>query len=159
MILTVREGVDLGVVVAVNAAKAGKGVDAINVHGARTADTLTARSSEGERGVDLVLDLDQGVEDHWSGLVEVEGVVLQARLLRGSVGVPSVDLEGLQLLRLALSRGSKTGCRGSGEGSTSDVGGAAGCGTDGAPKHVASVEKRHGLWYMRLSVEQKWTTC
>ena len=42
----------------------GQTVLAIDVHGARTADTLTARSSEGEGVIDLVLDLEQGVEDH-----------------------------------------------------------------------------------------------
>ena len=44
--------------------QAGQTVLAIDVHGARTADTLTARSSEGEGVIDLVLDLEQGVEDH-----------------------------------------------------------------------------------------------
>lgn len=54
------KGVDLGRRVAVlgDAAETGKGVDAVNVHGARTADTLTARAAESKRGVLLVLDLD-----------------------------------------------------------------------------------------------------
>ena len=44
--------------------QAGQTVLAIDVHGARTADTLTTRSSESKRGVLLVLDLEQSVEDH-----------------------------------------------------------------------------------------------
>lgn len=44
--------------------QAGQTVLAIDVHGARTANTLTARSSEGEGVIELVLDLEQGVEDH-----------------------------------------------------------------------------------------------
>lgn len=63
---TVRERVDLGglVLCAVDAAEAGEGVDAVDVHGTRAADALSARAAEGEGGVDLVLDADQGVE-HW----------------------------------------------------------------------------------------------
>lgn len=36
--------------------KASQGVDAINVHGAAPTDTLSAASSKGQSGVDLVLD-------------------------------------------------------------------------------------------------------
>ena len=44
--------------------QASQTVFAIDVHGARTADTLTARSSESKGGILLILDLEQGVEDH-----------------------------------------------------------------------------------------------
>ena len=37
---------------------------AIDVHGARTANTFTARSSEREGVIDLVLDLEQCVQNH-----------------------------------------------------------------------------------------------
>ena len=71
--------------------QAGQTVLAIDVHGARTADTLTARSSEGEGVIDLVLDLEQGVEDHRAAttefrnksgkiLIEVDHVLLVVRL-------------------------------------------------------------------------------
>lgn len=77
--------------------QAGKGVDTVNVHGAGTADALSARASEGQSGVELVLDADQGVEHHGTRLVQVERVALHARLVAGGVGVPSVDVERLDL--------------------------------------------------------------
>lgn len=82
--------------------QAGEGVGAVDVHGARTADTLTARAAEGKGRVELILDADEGVEDHGTGLVEIEGVALHARLLGRGVGVPAVDLEGLELGALAI---------------------------------------------------------
>ena len=51
-----RAGRDLG--------QAGQTVLAVDVHGTGTADTFTARSSEREGVVDLVLDLEQSVENH-----------------------------------------------------------------------------------------------
>lgn len=119
----VRQGVDLGVILLVDPAEAGEGVDTVNIHSARTADTLTARATEGERRVNFVLDFDERVENHWTGLVEVQCVRLQTRLLRGLVRVPSVDLELLQVLRLARTanvvRGGcgETGSGGCGKGS------------------------------------------
>jgi hypothetical protein len=77
--------------------QAGKGVLAVDVHGAATADTLTATSSEGQSRVELVLDSDKGIENHGSSLVEVQSVGLKTGLLAGGIGVPSVDLEGLHL--------------------------------------------------------------
>jgi hypothetical protein len=56
----VGKGVDLGGLggVLLDTAETGEGVDTVNVHGARAADALTARTTEGKRGVHLVLDLD-----------------------------------------------------------------------------------------------------
>lgn len=82
--------------------EAGQGVLAVDVHGAGTADALAATSAEGQGRVDLVLDADDGVEHHGAGLVEVNGVALQARLLGGRVGVPAVDLERLEARLLLL---------------------------------------------------------
>lgn len=58
------EGVDLGVFarVPVDAAETGEGVLAINVHGTRPANTLSAGAPESEGRVDLVLDLDEGIK-------------------------------------------------------------------------------------------------
>lgn len=75
--------------------QAGQSVDSVNVHGATAADTLTAASSEGQRGVDLVLYPDEGIEHHRTGLIQVQRVGLHMGLLRGRVGVPSVDVERL----------------------------------------------------------------
>ena len=74
-----------------------KGVLAVDVHRAATADTLSATPSEGQGRVQLVLDADERIEHHGAGLVEIEGVRLHARLLAGRLGVPAVDREGLHL--------------------------------------------------------------
>lgn len=57
---TVRKRVDLGLLGGIfgNSAQAGKSVDTVNVHGTRTTDTLSARSSESKSRVELILDLD-----------------------------------------------------------------------------------------------------
>lgn len=60
-----RKRVDLGVLAtfAVDSAQAGERVLTVNVHGARTADTLSARATESQCWVDFVLNFDQGVEN------------------------------------------------------------------------------------------------
>lgn len=75
--------------------QASQRVHPVDVHGAATADTLSATPAESQGGVQLVLDADQGVENHGSGLVQVELVSLHARLLGRLVGIPPVNLEGL----------------------------------------------------------------
>lgn len=59
----------------------------VNVHGARSADSLTARATERKGRVELVLDLENGVEDHRAALVQVDLVLLQVGLLRRLVRV------------------------------------------------------------------------
>lgn len=109
--LTVRKGVDLHVlVILLNPLQAGKSVDTcrsakvssrahsllcqasapeltINVHSAGSADTLTARATESKGRVQLVLDLEDGVEDHRTALGEVKRVGLKVGLLGRLVGV------------------------------------------------------------------------
>jgi hypothetical protein len=82
--------------------QAGESVDTVNVHGAGTADALSAGSAEGKSRVQLILDSDQSIQHHGTGLVEVEGVALHLGLVAGGVGVPSVDVEGLDLAVLVL---------------------------------------------------------
>lgn len=84
--------------------EAGEAVVAVDVHGAGAADALAAGAAEGEGGVDLVLDLDQGVEHHGPALGEVDLVALEPGLRRGLVGVPAVDRERLRPLRLRGGR-------------------------------------------------------
>jgi hypothetical protein len=84
-------------------------VDAVNVHGTTSANSLSATPPKCQSRVDLVLDPDQCVEHHGSGLVEVELVRLHLWLGGWLVGVPSVNVECLDLgallqLRLALCR-------------------------------------------------------
>ena len=101
-----REGVDLGGLagrvsgaLGLDVAQAGQGVGAVDVHGARAADALPAGAAEGEGGILLVLDLEEGIEDHRTAVVQVDGIGRQVRLLL-LVGIPSVDLEVLDPLRL-----------------------------------------------------------
>lgn len=84
--------------------QAGQSVDTVDVHGARTADTLTAGSPEGQGRVEFVLNTDERIEHHGSGLVEVEIVGLHLGLLARLIRVPAVDLEGLHLGLLGGSR-------------------------------------------------------
>ena len=62
---TVRQRVDLRVLarLSLDPAQARKGVLSIDVHGAGTTDTLTAGPTEGQRGVNFVLDLDESIEN------------------------------------------------------------------------------------------------
>jgi hypothetical protein len=84
--------------------QARESVNTVNVHGARTADTFTARSPESQGRVEFVLYPDERIEHHGSGLVQVEVVGLHLGLLAGLVRVPTVDLEGLHLGLLGGSR-------------------------------------------------------
>lgn len=75
--------------------QASKCVDTIDVHGAATTDPLSAAPSEGQRRINLVLDANQGIQHHGTGLVQVEGVALHARLRGRLVGIPAVYVERL----------------------------------------------------------------
>jgi len=79
--------------VPVNAAQASKGVLSVDVHCARSADTLSAGASERQSGVHLVLDLDERIQNHWPGLVEINGVLLEGRFLLRFVRIPAIDLK------------------------------------------------------------------
>lgn len=70
--------------------QASEPVAAVDVHGAGAADPFAARSTEGEGGVHLVLDLNEGVEHHGPTLLEVDLVLTELRLLR-VFWVPPVD--------------------------------------------------------------------
>lgn len=76
-----------------DSAQACQGVLAVDVHGTASTDALSATPPEGQGRILLVLDLDQSIEDHGAGLVEVDGVGLQLGLLGRGIRVPSVDLE------------------------------------------------------------------
>ena len=47
----------------VNSAETSKRILSVDIHGTRATDTLSARPPEGERGVNLVLDFNQRVEN------------------------------------------------------------------------------------------------
>jgi len=102
----VGERVDLGGLagVAVDSAKACQGVGTFNVHGARTANTFTARPTEGQGRIHLVFDLDESVQHHWATGIQVNLVFLERWLFCRLIWVPAVDLKGL-VQRLLLGRG------------------------------------------------------
>ena len=73
---------------------------AINVHCTRATDTLTAGATERERWVDLILDFDQSVKEHWTASLEVDVVGNILRSIIGITWVRSVDVKPLHLLLL-----------------------------------------------------------
>lgn len=114
----------------------------IDVHGAATADAFSTATSEGDGGIELILDSDQGIQDHRAGLVQVEGVGLKARLLAGCIGVPSVNLEGPQL-GLGLCGSLTDGGHGAGEDSSSSGARAEGCPHGGGAEEARGSEGGH----------------
>jgi hypothetical protein len=79
-------------------------VDSVNIHGTTSANTLATTPPESQSRVHLVLDPDERIQHHGSGLVQVERVRLHLGLGGGLIWVPSVDVEGLGL-RILTSRG------------------------------------------------------
>jgi len=98
----VRQRVKLGSLgfASIDTRETGQGVNSVDVHGARSANSFSAGSSESKGRVEVVLDLDESIQDHGSTLREIELVRLKSRLLVGEIGVPSVDLELLHQLLL-----------------------------------------------------------
>lgn len=84
-------------------------VAAVDVHRAGAADSLATRPPEGQRRVDLVLDLDQRVENHRAAAVEVKLKRLCVRLLSRLLRVVSVDEKLLHTWRLRNSGGGRCG--------------------------------------------------
>lgn len=78
---------------AVDLADARERVGAANVHCTRATDALATRSTESERWIDLIFDLDQRVEHHRAAAGQIDFVALHVRLLLGLVRIPAVDFE------------------------------------------------------------------
>ena len=95
----VRQRVDrhLGLAAITDGLGAGQGVGAVDVHRARTADALAAGAAESQGRVDLVLDVDQGVQQHRPVIVGRHLIDVPAR---GGVhfGIIAIDLVGLDVL-------------------------------------------------------------
>jgi len=87
----------------INTAQACQSVLPVNVHRATAADPFTAASSKRQCRVHLILDLENGIQDHRPRLVEVDGILLKEGLLAGLIRVPSVYLECL-VQRFLLGR-------------------------------------------------------
>src|SRR3546814_745289 len=93
-------------------------VGAVDIHRAGAADAFAAGAPEGQRRIDLVLDLDEGVEDHRAAAVEIHLEAVDARV-GAVVRIPAVDPEGLGVLRIGWLRpglaGTDLGIGGKGE--------------------------------------------
>jgi hypothetical protein len=71
----VREGVNFGGGSAgINVRQTGQGVGAVDIHGAGPANAFAAGPAKGERGVLFILDLNEGIQDHGSAVVQIDGV-------------------------------------------------------------------------------------
>ena len=64
----------------VDRARAGERVQPVDIHRAGAAYALAAGAAEGERRVDLVLDPDDGVENHRPAIVAVDEIGVDARI-------------------------------------------------------------------------------
>ena len=80
---------------------AGQIIAAIDVHGAGAANPLAAGAAEGERRVDVALDLDEGVENHRPALIQIHMIAVDARVIV-IVRAPAIDTE---LAPLAFAKG------------------------------------------------------
>jgi hypothetical protein len=71
---TVRQGVDLRVLALrpIDPTQTRQGVLPVDIHRARAADSLSARTAEGESRIDLVFYLYESIENHGPRLVEVD---------------------------------------------------------------------------------------
>jgi len=96
----VREGIYLGcrLGVVVDVCETGEGVASLDVHGAGSADSFSAAPTKGETRVLLFLDVNVGVEDHRTAIVEVDRIRAEVWLLVVLFRVPSIDLEVLDSL-------------------------------------------------------------
>jgi hypothetical protein len=71
-----------------------------NVHSARATDAFSARSPEGQSGVHLILDLDEGVEDHGATVVQVNLELLHLGLVSGILRVISITNNNKSILKI-----------------------------------------------------------
>jgi hypothetical protein len=59
-----------------------EGIAAVDVHGTGAADALATGTPESQSGIDLVLDLDQRIQNHWPAVVDIDLVSIDAGILR-----------------------------------------------------------------------------
>lgn len=75
--------------------QASQGVHSVNIHSAASTNSLSATPAKGQGGVELVLDAHEGIKNHRSSFVQIQLVGLHPRLFGRGIGVPPVDLKGL----------------------------------------------------------------
>lgn len=76
----------------IDIAQACQGIGTIDIHGATAANSLTARSTESQGRILLVLNLDQSVQNHRSAVVQIDSVSGSVWLLV-LFRVPSINFE------------------------------------------------------------------
>merc|ERR1719309_930492 len=77
--------------------QASQSVHATNVHSARAANPISARSSERERRVHFTFNLDQRIQHHRATVVQIDLVLLHAGLCARRLRIPPVDCKSLFL--------------------------------------------------------------
>ena len=82
---------------------AGQRVCAVDVHGARAANTLAAGTPEGQGRIDIILDLDERIQDHGPAFIDIDLVAVDSRCFV-VIGIPAIDLKGLHIARPARRR-------------------------------------------------------
>src|ERR1700749_401736 len=79
---------------AVDGRQTGQRVVSVDVHRARAAHALATGAPEGQVGIDLVIDLDERIENHWSAMIEIDFKYIDRRV-DVFVGIPAIDSEAL----------------------------------------------------------------
>ena len=92
----------------INVTEASQCIGSINIHGTGSADSFAARSSKSQCRILFALDFDERIQDHGSAVVDIHGVSAQVRCLHGILGVPTVNFEIDEFLRLGCRRSGKT---------------------------------------------------
>lgn len=91
----VRQGVHLCVLggVCVDSAQTSQSVGTTNIHGTRSTNTFSARSSKRQGGILFVFDFQKGIQNHGSTLIQIHLISLHLRLHLRGIWVPAVNLE------------------------------------------------------------------
>jgi hypothetical protein len=72
-------------------------INPINIHRTAPTNPLSTAPSKSKRRIYLILNPDQRIQHHRSGLVQVQSVRLHPRLRGRFIRVPAVNVEGLDL--------------------------------------------------------------
>ena len=95
-----RQRIDFHIALAViDILGAGERIETVDIHGAGAANPLAAGAAEGQRLIDLVLDLDERIENHRPASVEIDFIGVDARVCR-VVGRPAIDAEAFDIFRI-----------------------------------------------------------
>jgi hypothetical protein len=79
-------------------------VATINIHSARTANTLSAAATERKSGINLILNLNEGIKEHGTAFVHINIVADVFRAISRIIRVSTVDVKALHFLLLFLRK-------------------------------------------------------